>query len=137
MTVRPGSRDDLASIAQIQAASPEAAQWPTQDYLAHDFLIACCEDSVAGFAVARRVAADEAEILNLAVEPAWRRRGVGRALVETISKQAKGNVYLEVRESNRGARQFYERLGFRTVGLRPQYYRHPDETAIVMKFHSC
>jgi ribosomal-protein-alanine N-acetyltransferase len=83
------------------------------------------------------VADDETEILNLAVDPAFRRRGIGRLLVDSIRLQAGGTVYLEVRESNQGARKFYERLGFQVVTLRPLYYPDSLEAAIVMKFHSC
>ena len=150
--VRPARRDDLATVREIQAVCPEASQWNPEDYLAHHFLIACCADSVVGFAVARSVGQThglpraehasaplqaEAEILNLAVAPAWRRRGVGRALIGAIWESLAGDVYLEVRESNEGARRFYETLGFQAVGLRPEYYHDPLETAIVMKFHSC
>src|ERR1035438_6793313 len=56
MDLRSGSGDDLASIAQIQAASPEASQWDVPEYLKYDLLVAVCAGRVAGFAVARRVA---------------------------------------------------------------------------------
>lgn len=82
-------------------------------------------------------AADEGEILNLAVSPAGRRHGLGRALVEqavaTLRERGVGQIYLEVRESNAPARALYAARGFKEVGRRKQYYRRPVEDAIVLR----
>jgi ribosomal-protein-alanine N-acetyltransferase len=137
VTVRPGVAADLEAVARIQAASPEAARWNPADYLRCDFLVALDDDRVTGFLVARRVAEGESEILNLAVDPAWRRRGIGRRLTDEIRLQHLGDVFLEVRESNAKARSFYKSMGFQEVIVRPGYYDDPLESAIVMKFHSC
>jgi|ERR1035441_3058356 ribosomal-protein-alanine N-acetyltransferase len=136
MDLRPGGEGDLASIAQIQAASPEAAQWDVREYLKYGLLVAVCDGRVAGFAVARRVAEDESELLNLAVDPVFRRRGIGRRLVAELTSSHRGALWLEVRESNIGARNFYESLGFHEAGRRPGYYPDSAEGAIVMKVHS-
>jgi ribosomal-protein-alanine N-acetyltransferase len=135
--VRPATADDLSEIAGIQARSPEASQWDPQDYLAHDCIAAVLNGSVAGFLVARRVAGEESEILNLAVDPRWRRRGIGRALVLRAVSLHAGALFLEVRESNQAALKFYKSLGFQVVAERAGYYAAPPESAIVMKFHSC
>ena len=135
--MRPGGAGDLEAVARIQEASPEAARWDPSDYLAYDLLVAVCQDRVTGFVVARRVAVGESEILNLAVDPVWRRRGVARRLVDEIRWQYPGTQFLEVRESNSGARKFYKSMGFQEVIVRPRYYEDPLESAIVMKFHSC
>jgi [ribosomal protein S18]-alanine N-acetyltransferase len=137
VTIRRGSAADLAQAAAIQTACPQAAQWNVEDYLGYDFRVLLCENRVAGFLVSRAVAHDEAEILNLAVAPDFRRRGVARSLVESLLAEAKGVVYLEVRESNSTARAFYKCMEFQEVSVRPGYYRTPPEAAIVMKFHSC
>jgi len=134
--VRPGSEDDLPSIAQIQAVSPEASQWDVPEYLKYDLTVAVSGGRVAGFAVARRLAEGEAELLNLAVDPAFRRRGVGRRLVIAITSGHPGVLWLEVRESNRDARKLYKSLGFSEAGCRPGYYPGSGEGAIVMKVHS-
>lgn len=134
--LRPGSRDDLPAIAQIQAASPEASQWDVPEYLKYDLLVALCDERVAGFAVARRLAEGESELLNLAVHPAFRRRGVGRRLVEALTAGHPGMLWLEVRESNLVARKFYKSLGFCDAGCRPGYYPDSGEGAIVMNVHS-
>lgn len=137
MTLRRGGPEDLEAVARIQASSPGASQWNPADYLVHDFMVAVCEDRVAGFVVARRVGEGESEVLNLAVEPAWRRLGIGRRLLDEIKLQHTGTLFLEVRESNQTAREFYKSLGFQAISLRPGYYHSPLEGAIVMKFHSC
>ncbi len=134
--LRPGSGGDLASIAQIQAASPEASQWDVPEYLKYDLLVAVCAGRVAGFAVARRVAEDESELLNLAIDPAFRRRGIGRRLVAVLASSHLGTFWLEVRESNLGARKFYKSLGFCEAGCRPGYYPDSAEGAIVMNVHT-
>jgi ribosomal-protein-alanine N-acetyltransferase len=124
-------------VAAIQADSPEASAWGVDGYLELDFLVAAEEGRIAGFLVARTLAADERELLNLAVDPLHRRRGIGRSLVKALLAEAPGAVFLEVRESNRRARDLYKSLGFQEVSLRKNYYDHPPEAAIVMKFHSC
>jgi ribosomal-protein-alanine acetyltransferase len=99
------------------------------------FLVAEAGGLVAGYVIAHH-AADEGEILNLGVALAHRRRGVGRALVEqvlgTLAARGVRVVYLEVRESNSGARRLYEALGFGEVARRARYYRRPVEDAVVL-----
>ena len=135
--IRRGCAEDLTAIAAIQAASPEAAHWPPADYLVHFLLVAVGETGVLGFVAARQVADQEFEILNIAVAPAFRRRGVARELLCSLFQQCQGAFYLEVRESNLTAHICYKSLGFQTVTYRPAYYENPSEPAIVMKFHSC
>ena len=140
MTIRDATPGDLAAIAIIQAASPEAAQWNPADYLAHHCCVALLGNSVtrervAGFIVVRETTAGEREILNLAVHPAQRRQGIARALVDA-ELRASGVWFLEVRESNMAALTLYQKLGFRASGRRPSYYRDPTETAIVLTRHS-
>ncbi len=95
--------------------------------------------SLRGFAIARR-AADEAEILTIAVDSAWRGRGVGRALMREILRQAANAraraMFLEVDEDNASALALYRRLGFVKVGERRGYYRRADGSralAVVMR----
>jgi ribosomal-protein-alanine N-acetyltransferase len=146
--IRPGGPGDLAEVAAIQAASPEAAHWAAADYLKYDFRVCVQDGHVAGFLVARRVADDESELLNLVVAPEFRRKGLAQALIRELLT-ASGNfergkacptgnsIYLEVRESNQAARNLYKSMGFQEVNIRRGYYQAPPEAAIVMKFHSC
>ena len=79
---------------------------------------------------------DEVHILNVAVDPGQRRRGVARALLHECLRRGKvhGAVLatLEVRKSNAAALGLYGQLGFRQVGVRPNYYVDEGEDAIVM-----
>ena len=135
MTVRPLTTDDLAEIAAIQSRSPEAAQWDPTIYLSHECLVAQ-GTRVLGFLVARQTAADEREILNVAVDPDERRRGVARTLLEAELARGKNQWFLEVRESNSCAIKLYQSVGFRVVARRESYYANPPEAAIVMQFDS-
>ena len=85
----------------------------------------------AGFILARDLG-EEAEILSVGVLPLYRRRGVGRALIETVVADAKdrpiASIVLEVASDNEPARRLYATLGFTQVGRRPRYYRR--ETGI-------
>jgi len=137
VVTRAALPSDLDEIARIQSESPGAASWRAADYLANQCVVALSEGRVAGFIACRRTAPDESEILNLAVDPQFRRRGVARQLVEQVLEALHGALFLEVRESNHAARKLYESLGFRVIALREKYYNEPEESAIVMKFHSC
>jgi ribosomal-protein-alanine N-acetyltransferase len=91
---------------------------------------------VAGYIMAR-ISGEEGEILNLAVLPRDRRRGVARGLLavglEALVAEGVREAYLEVRESNSAAITLYQSAGFRPVGLRPDYYRNPREDALVLR----
>ncbi len=91
---------------------------------------------VPGFFIGRE-AANEAEVLNLAVLPKHRRQGDGGALVSAALEEMRSrgvhSVFLEVRESNLGAIAFYESFGFSKIGRRKIYYRDPEEAAITME----
>ena len=135
--IRRGEAGDLAEIAAIQDGSPEAARWDVTGYLQYDLRVAILGGAVAGFLVSRRVDDAESEILNLAVRAEWRRLGVARELIRSLAAEARGDLFLEVRESNLAARYLYNSMGFKEVSRRPEYYDFPPEAAIVMKFHSC
>jgi ribosomal-protein-alanine N-acetyltransferase len=83
----------------------------------------------AGFILSRR-AADEAEILSVAVPDRLRGHGVGRALLDLHLRRLAGlgvrAVFLEVEEGNEPALKLYRRAGFRQVGQRPNYYAQPS-----------
>jgi ribosomal-protein-alanine N-acetyltransferase len=79
---------------------------------------------------------DEVHILNVATDPAYQRRGVARALLhETLARGRKRRctlATLEVRRTNEAALGLYKGLGFRPVGVRPNYYADEGEDAVVM-----
>jgi ribosomal-protein-alanine N-acetyltransferase len=79
---------------------------------------------------------DAWHVMNLAVDPAWRRRGVAASLLERLLEDTKGDTErgytLEVRVSNEAAIRLYERFGFRARGVRRGYYTDNREDAIIM-----
>lgn len=85
---------------------------------------------------AYRVVVDEMHILNLAVAPGWRRRGLARWLlgfaVPQAARRGARRVFLEVRQGNRDALSLYEGLGFARVGVRSDYYSDPREAAVLL-----
>lgn len=140
MNLRPLEQRDVEAVLAIQSACPEIAQWTMWDYsrVAQGEMsgwVAEVSDDVAGFLVARRVATD-IEILNLAVRPELRRRGVGALLLRSTLDWGRSlhaeKVLLEVRSSNLGALKFYERFGFQASGRRPRYYTAPVEDALLL-----
>lgn len=134
--IRAATIDDLPAIAAIQNASPEASQWAAESYFDYDCQVAAAGGRVVGFLVFRMTAPDEREILNVAVDPCFRRAGIARILLETGLASAPGAWFLEVRESNVVAINLYKTLGFLPSGRRESYYHEPPEAAIVMSVFS-
>ncbi len=135
--IRLAAEADLPGIGEIEVAS-FSDPWPRSSFLllfGNTAWVAESEGRVIGYLFARTVA-DEAEVLNLAVHPRYRRFGVARALLghamESFRAAGARQVYLEVRETNADARNFYRNSGFVERGRRRQYYEHPPEDAIVM-----
>lgn len=131
---QPTDREALFNIESESFASPH---WTGEDLLRYDCSVAEIDGIIAGFLVSRLVFAGDAanpaqrEILNVAVDPAFRRCGIATALIAQVLSKS-GEVFLEVRESNLAARQLYTKLGFVECGRREDYYQAPTETAIVM-----
>ena len=100
------------------------------------WLVALDGDTVAGYVGSQSVL-DEADMMNIAVHPDYRRQGIGRDLVLALSDALKEKgirgLMLEVRASNAPAIALYEQLGFRQVGMRPNYYRNPKENALILR----
>lgn len=131
---------DLEAIQKLLSDIPEAARWSSDDFLLaseKNFCVRVSEEkgAVCGL-VAFRMVSDQAEILNLAVNSKQRRQGIGSRLLEIMVEACKAaevkKIFLEVRESNSGARKFYSRMGFKEDGRRRQYYRQPVEDALVL-----
>lgn len=137
LVIRRAAEDDLEGIRRVQEASPEAVSWDPAGYLAHDCRVAALGDRLAGFIVARRLTEGESEILNLAVDPELRRRGVAGWLLGETLAAAPGSCFLELRHSNQAARKLYDTFGFRVVARRPGYYQDTGEDAVVMRLESC
>lgn len=100
------------------------------------WVVAVEDGTVAGYIGSQSVMG-EADMMNLAVHPDYRRRGIGRALVQTLVSMlwSKGvtSLALEVRASNESAIALYTQLGFTQVGRRPNYYKNPREDALILR----
>lgn len=136
LTVRRATQSDSAAISRIQLACPEAAQWPVGDYSNFSVLLASTSDGPAGFCAWRQLGPDEAELLNLAVEPSARRQGVAGALLQHLCQAATGDIFLEVAATNAPAIGLYSRFGWIPVSVRKGYYNNGRINAVVMKKRS-
>ena len=133
---------DLPRVMEIERAAfshPWTEELVRRE-LGHEFstvLLACGGDSgaVQGFAVVWLVH-DELHVLNVAVAPEARRRGVARAILDRVEAQGREQgariAMLEVRRGNAPAIALYRSLGYREVGVRPRYYAEDGEDALVM-----
>jgi ribosomal-protein-alanine N-acetyltransferase len=140
--IRIAQPEDLPGVLAVERAC-FASPW-TEGMFAEELkndwshvwvVEAGAERTVAAFSVFW-IAYDEVHVLNIAVAPAWRRRGLARRLLEGIlafaEARSSSHVVLEVRPSNTAAQRLYQSFHFRPVGLRPHYYADNGEDAILM-----
>ena len=100
------------------------------------WLVALEGGQVAGY-IGSQTVMGETDMMNVAVHPDFRRRGIAEALVNALvtelKKMESHSLTLEVRSSNAPAIALYEKLGFTQVGLRRNYYRNPKEDALILR----
>lgn len=133
--VRPMAVDDLTRVHEIESRG-YGFPWPVgvfRDCLraGYQCWVMEADGCISGYAIVS-VAAGESHVLNICIDPAWQRLGLGRTLMEHVIEHAReagaARMLLEVRPSNTGARALYDDLGFNEIGLRPGYY--PDSSGI-------
>ena len=132
-------KKDAPALAALEAQCFSSG-WSVKQYEAvltdSNYLIfaICDEKNIRAYVVAYHVQ-DELEILNIAVSPERRRQGLGRRVLgmalQVAGKMGINKSLLEVRESNTPAIGLYESFDFRPVGRRRNYYRAPDEDALI------
>jgi ribosomal-protein-alanine N-acetyltransferase len=142
--IEPAQIRDAEALAALHAKGFHRG-WPSQDFASYvagretPVYIACdARRQIAGFAMLR-LAADEAELISIAVDPRWRKKGIGRALMhallEDLQTTAARRLFLEVAADNPAALRLYGGFGFTRIGDREGYYPRDDgrpATAIVM-----
>ena len=161
----PGFRDlVLDRIAEIDGTVFGGSCWGRKAFADnvsndYDYLVAATEESedepgtqfpegghaaeessgaltVCGYGLLRCF--DDAEIIMIATDPARRREGIGKLLLEDLIKEAQrrkaGCIFLEVRETNFPARAMYRGAGFTEEGVRRGYYHDPPENAVIMRY---
>ena len=100
------------------------------------WLVAEEEGEVAGY-IGSQTVMDESDMMNVAVHPDHRRKGIAEALVLSLVEELKQKgsrcLTLEVRASNAPAIALYEKLGFSQIGRRKNYYRNPREDALILR----
>ncbi len=133
---------DLDGVIDVEAVSffrPTSREWYANELARPDvcyiYVVRAGEVRVAGFCAFWRIA-DQIHINNLAIRPELRGQGLGRTLLTHVLREADAmaapSATLEVRRSNVAALRLYERAGFRVTGVRPSYYTHPVEDALVL-----
>lgn len=138
--IRDGA--DLDAVVALEAAS-FTNPWTramldrelVQSDVARIYVLRLPDRRVVGFC-ACWIIADELHINTLAVEPARRRHGLGTWLMHGVlaeaAKEGATRATLEVRRSNEAARRLYAQLGFSVSAVRPNYYTHPEEDALIL-----
>jgi len=150
MLIREMTFADIPQVVEIemQCFSLPWSEKSFQDSLVReDTLFLVCEDQkdtditteykseITGY-IGMYISFDEANITNVAVSSKQRKKGYGEALVSIAKKRAKNRqaekMFLEVRVSNTPAISLYQKMGFQNLGVRKNFYDHPQEDAYIM-----
>ena len=141
MIIEKMNSSHVAQIAQLEKIcfsdpwSEKSVASELENKLAF-WLVAVEEDRVAGY-IGSQTVMDETDMMNVAVHPDFRRQGIAEALViglvEHLKTMGSRCLTLEVRASNAPAIALYEKLGFREIGRRKNYYRNPREDALILR----
>ena len=140
MTPQKLKKEQLADVAELEKTN-FSEPW------SEDALTLLMTDQAVGYCISDgdRVVAygsllyapDEGQILNLAVDAAYRQKGYGSAILSALEADVRAHgakaLFLEVRASNLPAIRLYKKSGFAMVGRRPDFYRAPIEDALIMK----
>lgn len=143
LTVRDARPADLDAVAELERVS-FPVPWKREFFASEvgaafrfNRVVRAPDGVLAGY-VFCAFAGGEVHVNKIAVDPSWRRVGVARLLMREVfelsARVAAEEIYLEVRPSNLPARNFYDSLGFRDVGRRPQYYADGEDALVMSLF---
>ena len=136
--MEPRHVEQVAALERICFSDPwSAASIASElDNPLSSWLVAEENAQVVGYIGSQSVQ-ELSDMMNVAVAPGWRRRGLGRRLVQALLAHLlqtdAAELSLEVRVSNAAAIALYEQLGFQIVGCRKRYYVNPREDAYIMR----
>jgi len=141
MIIRKMRTEDVCEIAELERVC-FSDPW-SENSIASElvnplscWLVAVDGGKVVGY-IGSQAVLDAADVMNLAVSPEYRRRGIAQTLLQELThclrQQNVIALLLEVRVSNAPAIALYERLGFVQVGRRPKYYHNPREDALILR----
>ena len=141
MTIVKMNDNHVAQIAQLEKLcfsdpwSESSISSELKNELAY-WLVALEGETVAGY-IGSQTVMGETDMMNIAIHPDYRRRGIAETLVNSLvdALKAQGShcLTLEVRASNLPAQALYEKLGFALLGKRPRYYHNPREDAYILR----
>ena len=138
VTMNPAHVAQIAQIEKVCFSDPWSEKSVASE-LENElslWLVAEEDGQVCGY-VGSQTVLGETDMMNVAVHPDFRRRGIAEALVNALVEalKAKGShcLTLEVRASNSPARALYEKLGFPRIGTRKNYYRNPKEDGLILR----
>lgn len=141
MLIRKMTMEDVEAVTKIEQecfSLPWSEKSFEDSISREDTIFLVCEEAsiVTGY-MGMYLSFDEASVTNVAVSPAFRKKGYGEQLVAVAKEKAKDagaeSIFLEVRVSNIPAISLYKKMGFEELGIRKKFYEHPVEDAIIMK----
>lgn len=142
LNVKPAIPAEAAAVAEIERqcfSCPWSEKAILSEMQKENAAVLICtgeNETVIGWGGAE-IVLDEGSVTNIAVLPAFRRHGAGRAITEALIKYCREKsavtLTLEVRASNTAAIALYQGLGFVRLGLRPRFYESPREDAVMMQ----
>lgn len=145
MNIRPATPNDVPALLEIERGAATAAHWTEAEYRgllqpienSHCTLLVAEEHGSAVGFLSAKCLGEQCEIENIVVRAEFQRLGTAHALLQRFLGQAKERgvreVLLEVRSSNRAARELYAKCNFSVTGNRRAYYHAPEEDAVLYK----
>ncbi|MGO9376926.1 MAG: ribosomal protein S18-alanine N-acetyltransferase [Dissulfurispiraceae bacterium] len=140
IALRDMNPDDVPAVAAIERAS-FSMPWTENSIYSEVYgrysimRVAVLDKRIVGYVIAKLII-DEGHLLDLAVHPEFRMRGIARLLMQDVLRGVRFNggraFFLEVRASNCAALKLYADLGFNVIGTRKNYYKNPMEDAFIM-----
>lgn len=140
---RKFSLSDLPEVMEIEKASfPATKAYPKRRFEKYykkypiGFIVAEKKREIIGYIVGQ-IKKDSAEIVSLAIKPAWRRKGVGTAfinyLIDHFKKNGYREIFLRTRTKNKFVISFYQNIGFKIIKIIKNYYRNGDDAYLMKK----